>query len=251
MREQIDTIPVNDAFASGDECPFCYLERKAEQSTVRYVAGPGASYMEPEVREVTDRLGFCTHHTKTLYDYGNTLGNALMLQTYYAWILKDFMNEAEAPDIPEKKSLFSGKKPQTVKDAYWQRLQKKVDSCFICERVDYHMERYYDTFFTMLKDEAFRKSVEQSKGFCIRHFAGLLQQAEGKLPSKCRDWFYPAVYGVMQENLVRVKEDLDWLVAKYDYRNAKADWKNSRDALQRAMQKMQGLHPADPPYKNE
>lgn len=30
MREQIDTIPVNEAFASGDECPFCYLERVAE-----------------------------------------------------------------------------------------------------------------------------------------------------------------------------------------------------------------------------
>ena len=34
MKEHIDTIPVNDAFNSGDECPFCYLERKAEQSTI-------------------------------------------------------------------------------------------------------------------------------------------------------------------------------------------------------------------------
>ena len=55
----------------------------------------------------------------------------------------------------------------------------------------------------------------------------------------------------MEENLVRVKEDLDWLIAKYDYRNAGADWRNSRDALQRAMQKLEGLHPADPIYKNE
>ena len=31
MREQIETIPVNEAFLSGDECPFCYLERQAEQ----------------------------------------------------------------------------------------------------------------------------------------------------------------------------------------------------------------------------
>ena len=59
------------------------------------------------------------------------------------------------------------------------------------------------------------------------------------------------VFSVMEENLVRVKEDLDWLVAKYDYRNASADWKNSRDALPRTMQKLQGLHPADPPFKNE
>ena len=30
MKEQIHTIPVNDGFDSGDECPFCYLERQAE-----------------------------------------------------------------------------------------------------------------------------------------------------------------------------------------------------------------------------
>ena len=45
MREQIDTIPVNEAFDTGDECPFCILARKAEQSAIRYVIGPGASYM--------------------------------------------------------------------------------------------------------------------------------------------------------------------------------------------------------------
>ena len=29
MKEQIQTIPVNEAFDSGDECPFCWLERMA------------------------------------------------------------------------------------------------------------------------------------------------------------------------------------------------------------------------------
>ena len=43
MKEQIHTIPVNEAFEAGDECPFCFLERKAEQSAIRYVAGAGAS----------------------------------------------------------------------------------------------------------------------------------------------------------------------------------------------------------------
>jgi hypothetical protein len=75
--------------------------------------------------------------------------------------------------------------------------------------------------------------------------------AEEKLPNAQRDWFYETVPALMEENLIRVKEDLDWLIAKYDYRNAGADWKNSQDALQRAMQKLEGVHPADPPYKNE
>ena len=40
-------------------------------------------------------------------------------------------------------------------------------------------------------------------------------------------------------------------VEKFDYRNASADWKNSRDAVSRSMQKLRGIYPADPPYKEK
>ena len=53
----------------------------------------------------------------------------------------------------------------------------------------------------------------------------------------------------MRENLARVQADLDWFVDKFDYRNASAPWKNSQDAVQRAMQKLRGGYPADPDYK--
>ena len=53
----------------------------------------------------------------------------------------------------------------------------------------------------------------------------------------------------MKENLARVQGDLDWFVDKFDYRNAGAPWKNSRDAVSRSMQKLKGLYPADDPYK--
>lgn len=251
MKEQIHTIPVNEAFESGDECPFCYLERQAERSAIRYMAGPGASYMEPDVRAATDKAGFCREHMKKLYDYGNTLGSALMLQTYYAGLLEEFLSEAEGFEIPEKKSLLSRKKRPEKENVYWKRLQERVDSCAVCDKIAYNMDRYYRTFFALTKEPEFREKVEASKGFCLRHFARLLQEAEENLPGSQRQWFYPAVFSLMEAHLVRVKGDLDWLIAKYDYRNAGADWKNSRDALQRAMQKLEGLHPADPPYKNE
>ena len=248
MREQIDTIPINDAFMAEDECPFCYLERKAEQSTIRYIAGPGASYMEPDSRAETDKTGFCPVHMKKLYDYGNALGNALILQTHYAGLLESFRAEMETFTVP-KRGLF-GKKAASG-EPYWQRLEKQAGQCLICQRIDYHMDRYYSTFFHMLKDAEFRARVESSKGFCLRHFPQMLRQAEQKLPASQQDWFYSAVFRVMEENLTRVKGDLDWFVAKFDYRNASADWKNSKDAVSRSMQKLQGLHPADPPYKKD
>lgn len=249
MREQIDTIPINDAFGAEDECPFCYLERKAEQSTIRYIVGNGASYMEPDSRAETDKTGFCPVHMKKLYDYGNALGNALILQTHYAGLLEDFRAEMADFVTPPKRSIFGAK--SQAGEPYWKRLEKQACECLICQRIDYHMDRYYATFFYMLKDPQFREKVENCKGVCLRHFPQLLKQAEQKLPNAQREWFYPTIFRVTEENLTRVKGDLDWFVAKFDYRNASADWKNSKDAVSRSMQKLEGVYVADPPYQKD
>ena len=249
MKEHLHTIPVNEAFLSGDECPFCYLRRESEQRILRYVAGPGASYMEPEVRAVTDETGFCPAHLKKLYDYGNTLGSALMLQTYYARLIGQLRSEIEDFEPPAPKKLFS--KPQQSQDGFWKRMQDQLHSCYICDQLEQSMDRYYRTFFALTKEAEFRSRVENCKGFCVEHFSQLLHEAETQLPNAQRQWFYDAVFKVMEENFVRVKQDLDWLIAKYDYRNASAPWGNSRDALQRSMQKLGGGHVADKAYKNE
>ena len=55
----------------------------------------------------------------------------------------------------------------------------------------------------------------------------------------------------MNRELDRIQEDIDWLIEKYDYLNKDKDWKNSRDAVQRTMQKLVGGHPADPVFKNQ
>ena len=248
MKEQIDTIPVNDAFASADECPFCYLERMAEQRAIRYTLGPGASYMEPDVRAVTDRQGFCREHYKKLYDFGNSLGKALIMQTYLAGLLEEFDAQAQTFTMPAKRPLFGGKKKDD-ESAMQTWAKERVSTCYLCQKLEYNMRRYFRTFFVMLKDPEFRERVEHSKGFCLRHFARLMELAEEDLPNAQRQWFYDTVIPLMRENLKRVKEDLDWFVGMFDYRNAGKDWKNSRDAVSRTMQKLQGLHPADPPYK--
>ena len=78
MKESIHTIPLTDAFKAEDECPFCYLEREAEQHAISFALGSGASYMEDDVRAETDAMGFCRHHYKMMYDYGNRLGSGLI-----------------------------------------------------------------------------------------------------------------------------------------------------------------------------
>ena len=250
MKEQIHTVPVNEAFDAGDECPFCYLRRKAEQSAIRYVLGPGASYMEPDVRGETDRAGFCGTHMQKMYDYGNSLGSALMMQTWMNIFLEELDSRLAEDTLPPKRSLFRKKQEQGASGRFVDWMRERNGSCYLCEKVDYNMERYYATFFALLGEEEFRKKVESSKGFCLTHFTELMEQAEGQLPNAQRDWYRSTVNRLMRENLGRVKGDLDWFIAKFDYRNASADWRNSRDAVSRTMQKLRGIYPADPPYKN-
>ena len=42
------------------------------------------------MRARTDAVGFCREHMKKLYDYGNALGSALILQTHMAGLLEEF-----------------------------------------------------------------------------------------------------------------------------------------------------------------
>lgn len=250
MKETIYTIPVNEVFETEDECPFCHLERQTEQRTIKYVLGPGASYMEPDVRLATDKEGFCGQHFKKMYDYGNSLGSALIMQTYFVSMFEEMVREMESFQMPGKRSLF-GKKSNQEESSLITWARKKQSTCYICNKLEYNMSRYYATFFQLTKDAQFRTKVEKSKGFCMRHFLRLMETAPEELPNDQRQWFYDTVFFLMRANLARVKGDLDWFIDKFDYRNASADWKNSRDAVSRTMQKLQGIYPADPPFKSE
>lgn len=251
MKEVLYTIPVNDGFDTQDECPFCYMEREVEQQAIRYVVGPAATYMEPTVRAAVGSVGFCSHHMKSLYDYGNSLGAAMILQTHLTSVLDEIKNRrGETLVIPEKKRMFH-KKPVNTDMPYGDVLTARADVCYICDKIEYNMSRHYHTFFALLKEKEFREKVENCKGFCLRHFARLLQDAENYLPDSQREWFYTTAYNLMCENLERVKDDLDWFIAKFDYRNASEPWRNSQDALPRTMQKIQGIYPSDPPYRKK
>ena len=249
MKQQIDTIPVIEAFDADQECPFCYLERQAEQKAICYIIGPGASYMEPDVRAATDGRGFCREHYKKMYDYGNHLGNALIMQTYYVGLLQALEQQVDAFAMPGKKSLFSRKPTEQLPLEAWAK--EKNSTCFLCDKIAYNMERYYATFFHLIAQEEFRQKAEQGKGFCMHHFAKLLEFAPQYLKNAQQEWFYTTTLRLMKENLARVQGDLDWFIEKFDYRNASADWKNSRDAVSRSMGKLKGGYVADPAYKQD
>ncbi|MCM1569169.1 MAG: DUF6062 family protein [Roseburia sp.] len=250
MKEQLYTIPLNDAMNAEDECPFCYIERKLEQDLLDFVLGSGSSYMEADIRELTDNAGFCRSHFKKMFDYGNTLGNAWILKTHYKRMITEMQKQFNSFS-PAKSSLKAKlMKPAQEGNTLSTWVRKKEASCYICNQYKDTYARYLDTFFYLYQqDPDFQAKLAASKGFCLPHFGDLCEAADVKLSDKEKEAFYKTVLPLMQENMERLAEDVSWMVEKFDYRNKDADWKNSRDAIQRGMQKLKGGYPADAPYK--
>lgn len=250
MKETLYTIPLNDAVNAQDECPFCFIEREVEQDLLDFALGSASSYMESDVREATDKAGFCRTHFKKMFDYGNTLGNAWILKTHYMRMNAE-MAEQFKSFVPTKSTLMGRLKKNTERQnpiGIW--VEEKEKSCYICNRFADTYERYMDTFFFMYKkDQDFRNRILDSKGFCLHHFGDLCEAADKRLSDKEKQEFFPAMFSLMEKNMERLSEDVSWMVEKFDYRNKDADWKNSKDAIQRGMQKLKGGYPADPPYK--
>ena len=250
MKEKLYTIPLNDAVNAQDECPFCYIERKIEQDLLDFVLGSGSSYMEADIREMTDKAGFCRAHFQKMFDYGNTLGNAWILKTHYQRMIGE-MQQTFAGFKPGKTSLKDKfRKTAESGNAIGMWVREKENSCYICSQYEDTYARYLDTFFYLWKqDPAFVDKIKNSKGFCLHHFGDLCENADKKLADKDKESFYAVMLPLMEQNMKRLADDVSWLVEKFDYRNKDADWKNSKDAIQRGIQKLKGGYPADPAYK--
>ncbi|MEY8354175.1 DUF6062 family protein [Lachnospiraceae bacterium 54-53] len=255
MKEKLYEIPLNDAMDADDECPFCFLERKAEQELMDFVLGSCASYMESDTRDSTDKAGFCRMHQKKMFDYGNALGNGWILKTYYKKLIREMKEEFQnfAPGKTSLMDRFSGragKGGESNPISAW--VAEKEKTCYICDRFSESYERYVATFFHLYKKSpAFRDKLEKSKGFCLHHFADVCGGADRYLSGGERKEFYPLIFRIMEKNMERMSGDIDWLIEKFDYLNREADWKQSKDALQRGMQKIRGGYPADPAYKSQ
>lgn len=248
MAEQLHTIPIADAMANAGECPFCYIERRVENHSMDYVLGHGASYMEADIRDMTDRQGFCRAHFKKMFDYGNSLGNAWILKTLMLRHMNEMTKEFKSfnPSASGKKGLF-GKSSGGNSIVDW--IEERESGCFICTSVNNTFNAYMKTFFTMYRDdENLRKQVAESKGFCLSHFKVVCQGADQYLNGRMREDFYEMILPLESKNMDRVYEDIAWFIEKYDYKNKDADWKDSKDAVQRSMQKLRGGDPSLAPH---
>lgn len=235
MKEQLYTIPVNDAFNEPCECPLCKIYDNLEQESIDFMLGP--SYMEDDIRMETNKTGFCTKHIKQLYDRQNRLGIALMLHTRMKHTGEHIEKMAKSCNS-SKKSLF-GKKEKSPLIDYIKEIE---NSCYICNRIENVFDRYIKTVIhCYTHDDDFKKKFNESKGFCTKHYGMLYEYAEKTLNSSALNNFISDLNDIYINNFKRVTDELEWFIDKFDYKNENEPWKNSKDAIQRSILKTNGL----------
>jgi len=248
MRYHIDTIPVWDAMKLDGECFLCALERKTELGEAeRYL---GASVMEPDVRIKVNSKGFCRKHHGMLFSMSNRLGHALMLESHMIEIREKLAKlsgtlEKNAAQLKEAGigDKLSGKAKNASAEIAKQAeaISEMAGSCLMCETIEENMRRYCHTFFHLYQhDSDFRTKFENSKGVCLPHLGKLLETAAEELGAKDLGRFTETVVKLEKENMDRIQEDISWFIKKFDYRYENESWKDSKDAVERTVNKVRG-----------
>lgn len=253
MKERIYTIPINEAFDKGTECPLCVCEDKLEDDALRYTTGP--AMMEPDTRIETNKKGFCKdHYTKLCNLEQNKLPLALVIDTHLAEQIEalagiynkhevDIIKESEKSAIRSAIDTLTGKKKVAGKavSELAEKLESLEKTCFVCDRLDANMERLIENVLYLYeKEPEFREKFKNSKGFCLKHFKLLLIKASEEFSGPKQAEFLLDLIPTQLEALKRVQEDVNYFTKMFDYRNQNADWKNSRDAVPRSIEKICG-----------
>ena len=253
MKERIYTIPINEAFEQDSECPLCVCERKLENDALEYTIGP--AMMEPDFRIETNRTGFCSNHFVKLYNLQKErLPLALVIDTHMTeqirYIEEIYLkNECGIKALRDKGPMeaftenLKGKRSIAGKtiDELLNKLIELKETCAVCRKIDDNMDRLVDnTLYLYRKEPQFKKKFNESKGFCLRHVEWLLKKAREVFSPVMQAEFLTELLPLELLELKRINEEVKHFTKMFDYRNSEADWKNSKDAVPRSIEKLTG-----------
>ena len=106
----------------------------------------------------------------------------------------------------------------------------------MCDKIEYHFSRMIDTIVLLYtEDTEFRKKFAAQPYFCLPHYTRLLDYAKQKMNKKLFPDFEKAAKQIEENYYSTLTEDVSWFCKKFDYRYDAEPWKNSKDAVERAI----------------
>lgn len=210
MKDSIYTIPISEVFEPRDGCPLCRLRDLLEERAIDYILG--AAMMEPDVREGTNKLGFCAAHYNRMLARKSRLQMALTMQTRLASLL----DTLDRPRIPAKP-------------------EREPETCYVCDRVDWALDRMCSNIYqTYAAQEDFRRLFAEQTVLCWPHYRRLLNGAS-ELPKRLRQPFADECARLCRAGMDPLFEDVSHFCRMFDYRAAGESWGNSRDSIERGV----------------
>ncbi len=204
------------------ECPMCKIKQIVERDLAdSYLS---EAVMEDAERAKVNKFGFCSSHYDLLYVGRNKLGLALQMSTRLKRII-----ELTKPISNEKEAIKTAKK-----------LRENTETCIICDKIEFHMERYFKTVPALYKDDAkFReKTFLTVNGFCYPHFIRLVENA--KKAGKYSKEFLEILVSKQRESLEKLKGEIDDFTLAFDYRATSLPSKESAKSLKTTRLKLYG-----------
>ena len=219
MKEDICTIPINEVFEPREGCPICRMRDMLENRITEYITG--SAMMEPDVRIVTNRTGFCYDHFAMMLTKGSRLSNALILESHLKEIQKNILRAGQK-GAPGKKEL--------------QVAQELDKSCFVCEQVQWGMQHMFGTIYSLWQSEAeFRDLYNQQPCLCLPHYTALLSGAVKGVHRRNYEAFAQATTDIVLRYAQPLEKDVTYFCSMFDYRSKGKDWGTSKDAIERAI----------------
>lgn len=225
MQENICSIPINDVFMPKKGCPMCRMRNMLEERRVDYVTG--SAMMEPDVRIVTNQLGFCHTHFAMMLKQGKRLSNALILESHLKKISEELMPK-QTSGKPNKKTL--------------EALSELTKTCFVCKGIAENMENMCRIIYSMWQSEPeFKRLYEEQEYICLEHFSLLMSNAAKPLGRSLPE-FYASTSKLAGGYLESLCGDVSHFCKMFDYRSAGEDWGNSKDSIERAVEFLTSRH---------
>ena len=220
MRPSIATIPINDIFSETSGCPICRLRRMLEEQYVEFITGD--AMMAPDVRVITNTVGFCHRHYSMMVNNGPRLSNALILQTHIDEVRKKVFPKNDS-EPPNKKMLES--------------IRELDHTCYVCGRIEadliHMLRRIYMQYGS---DPVFRERYAAQDFICLDHYALIMGNMEKKhMDKKTLKEFYEATNALSKGYIDTLYDDVSHFTTMFDYRNTGGDYKNSKDSIERSV----------------
>lgn len=213
MAEQLYTIPINEAFDQFEGCPLCRLRSKLETQSLNYIMG--AAMMEPDIRIVTNKKGFCRTHFHKMLSMGNRLSLALMLESHLASVSNLI------PEASDKKPGKLGKLKKYDGETPAEPLMEQVKSCYVCERAAEFEQKYVsNVVYIWKKDPAFREKLKNQPYFCMEHAAALLSTGKKDMSEANYLTFSQDILTLLRDHLSTLRKDVTTFCRSFDHENA-------------------------------